>query len=228
MVSIARARRSEPGLAKIFVCIAWLLSGGIDREMLLQTGKLGFSMGHKGGVLMRSLMLSRATAMASGTAIFLVTAMLLAPATLAAGASVESGDAAARNKALARELFAAISRADVAKLDELYADDIVLWTAGALPFSGKRNKAQALEGMKMIDGMFPSGIEFTIVAMTAEGDRVAIEATSKGMHVSGAAYENEYHFLMVVRDGRIVQFKEYMDTLLAKEVLLQPPPATSP
>ena len=135
-------------------------------------------------------------------------------------------DPATANKALARELFAAISRADIAKLDELYADDIVLWTAGTLPISGTRNKAQALEGMQMIDGAFPDGLEFQIVAMTAEGERVAVEATSRGMHHSGVPYENEYHFLLVIRDSRIALFKEYMDTLLAMEVLQRP--ATSP
>lgn len=154
-------------------------------------------------------------------------------------ASLAAGPEAA-NKALARELFDAISRADVAKLDALYADDFEIWTAGALPISGTRTRAQALDGMRMIDGMFPDGITFTIVAMTAEGDRVAVEARSEGMHVSGLPYRNEYHFLIVARDGKIVRFKEYMDTLHAKEVLLAPPaqkeeraeeetaPATSP
>lgn len=127
------------------------------------------------------------------------------------------------NKALARELLAAISRADTARLDELYADDFELWTAGSLPFSGTRTRAQALEGMGMIAGMFPDGISFTIVDMTAEGDRVAIEATSEGMHVSGVPYRNRYHFLVVVRDDRIVRLKEYMDTGLAQDVLMRPP-----
>ena len=137
--------------------------------------------------------------------------------------SARPGDAPERNKALARELFAAMSRADVAKLDELYADDFELWTAGSLPFSGTRTKAQALEGMGLIADMFPDGIEFTILAMTAEGERVAIEAVCDGMHVSGVPYRNQYHFLMVARDGRIVRFKEYMDTGLAQDVLMRPP-----
>ena len=152
------------------------------------------------------------------------------------GVCADTGDETTRNRALAGELFAAISAADVTRLDELYADDIELWTAGSLPFSGSRNKIQALEGMRMIDSMFPNGITFTILGMTAEGNRVAIEATSEGIHVSGAPYRNQYHFLMVVRDGKIVHFKEYMDTLLARDVLLRPPkeaeargaPPTSP
>ena len=130
-------------------------------------------------------------------------------------------DQTERNREIARELFEAISKADVAKLDQLYADDFELWTAGSLPFSGTGNKAEALEGMKMIGSMFPNGLQFTILATTAEGDRVAIEAESKGVAASGVPYNNLYHFLMVVKDGRIHRFKEYMDTQHANEVLVE-------
>ncbi len=130
----------------------------------------------------------------------------------------ESSEAA--NKRVARTFLDALSRADRDAVEEIYADDIELWTAGTMPFSGTSNKAQALEGMKGILGMFPKGLAFSITAMTAEGERVAIEAESDGIHVSGKPYHNYYHFLMVVRDGKIVQFKEYMDTMHAGEVLL--------
>ena len=64
------------------------------------------------------------------------------------------------------------------------------------------------------------GLEFTIRALTAEGERVAIEAESDGIHSSGARYHNQYHFLMTARDGKITGFKEYMDTEHAREVLV--------
>ena len=60
--------------------------------------------------------------------------------------------------------------------------------------------------------VFPQGLAFTIDAMTAEGERVAVEAHSEGRHVSGATYSNEYHFLFVFRDGKLVLLREYMDT----------------
>jgi hypothetical protein len=49
--------------------------------------------------------------------------------------------------------------------------------------------------------------------MTAEGDRVAVEAESKARLANGTLYHNRYHFLFVVRDGRIQVVKEYLDTL---------------
>lgn len=132
-------------------------------------------------------------------------------------------DPAARNREIVAELFDAISRADVAKLDELYAPDFEIWTAGQLPISGTRTRAQALEGMAMIDSMFPDGLTFTVTGLTAEGDRVAVEAESDGVHASGRRYHNQYHFLVVIRDGKIQRFKEYMDTIHAKDVLLAAP-----
>jgi len=123
------------------------------------------------------------------------------------------------NKALVRTFFESLSRADVEAVRELYADDFQLWTAGTLPFSGTSNKAQALEGMRGILSSFPDGLEFSIRAMTAEGERVAVEAESDGVHTSGTRYHNRYHFLLVLRRGRIVQLKEYLDTEHAREVL---------
>ncbi len=75
--------------------------------------------------------------------------------------------------------------------------------------------------MDAILGLFPDGLSFRIKAMTAEGDRVAIEAESYGRHRSGKIYNNHYHFLMVIRDGRVAEFKEYLDTMHANEVLVQ-------
>ena len=96
----------------------------------------------------------------------------------------------------------------------------VPWALGArsrsphasLPFSGTRNVAEAALLMEAILSAFPEGLGFTVKAMTAEGDRVAIEAESFGRHVSGRTYNNQYHFLMVIRDGKVRELKEYFDT----------------
>jgi len=145
---------------------------------------------------------------------------------VAAGCSVAesepSRDAAAEERrAITRALFDALSRSDVAAVDALYAEEFVLWSPGALPFSGTHDKAEALELTKMITAAFPQGLQFTIDAMTVEGERVAVEAHSEGRHASGRDYRNQYHFLVKIRDGKIVMLKEYMDTQHAMDVLLQ-------
>jgi ketosteroid isomerase-like protein len=124
------------------------------------------------------------------------------------------------NKEIARVFLDALSRADVDVVGGLYADDFQLWTAGSLPFSGTSDKAQALQGMPAVLDLFPDGLSFTIKAMTAEGERVAIEAVSEGTTFRGDRYNQTYHFLMRVRDGMVVEFKEYMDTEHARKVLV--------
>jgi ketosteroid isomerase-like protein len=60
----------------------------------------------------------------------------------------------------------------------------------------------------------------TVLSTTAEGDRVAVEAESSGRLVDGRPYENQYHFLLRFDvDGRVLEFKEYLDTLYVFETL---------
>lgn len=127
---------------------------------------------------------------------------------------------ATEHKRIAEAFFAALNRADSAAIATLYADDAVLWTAGTLPISGRFTKAQAIQGMDQILSLFPEGLTFTVTGITAEGERVAIEAESHGRHVSGKTYHNQYHFLMIVRNGKVAEFKEYLDTMHANDVLV--------
>jgi ketosteroid isomerase-like protein len=41
---------------------------------------------------------------------------------------------------------------------------------------------------------------------------VAAEVVCTGEHMNGKSYNNQYHFLFVVRDAQIVAVNEYMDT----------------
>jgi ketosteroid isomerase-like protein len=56
--------------------------------------------------------------------------------------------------------------------------------------------------------------------MTAENERVAVEVNGEAIHASGEPYNNQYHFLLVIKNGKIVELKEYMDTQLAARILL--------
>ena len=124
------------------------------------------------------------------------------------------------NKALAQEMIDALTRNDVDWVAEHYAEDVRLWVTGTLPFSGEQNKAGALASMPAVLDLFPKGLVFSIRSMVAEGDSVAIEANSEGETFRGEMYRQEYHFLMRARDGKIIEWKEYMDTEHARKVLV--------
>lgn len=124
-----------------------------------------------------------------------------------------------RNKTLAQAFFDALNRGDVPALLDAYADDGRCVTMGNTLISGTYTKEQIAAAAGGIFQVFPQGILFTIKAMTAEGERVAVEAESEGQHVSGQLYTNQYHFLMRFRDGKVVEFKEYMDTERVTDIL---------
>jgi hypothetical protein len=133
--------------------------------------------------------------------------------------AVKAPSLEARNKALARRFVDAISRADVAAIVDAYAPDGTCWTAGTMPISGTFGVDQVAAASRGVLTVFPEGLHFTIHAMTAEGERVAIEAESHGRHVSGKLYNNQYHFVLRARRGKIVEWREYMDTMHANDVL---------
>jgi ketosteroid isomerase-like protein len=124
-----------------------------------------------------------------------------------------------KNKKRVEAFFKAMSNSDSAAIVAAYADDGYVQTMGHTLISGKFTKAQISAAAGAIFETFPQGIRFTIKAMTAEGERVAVEAESDGMHISGKRYQNEYHFLFVFRNGELVTLKEYMDTERVTDVL---------
>ncbi len=124
-----------------------------------------------------------------------------------------------RNKQLVQEFFTAMNAGDVAKIVASYADDGYLQTMGRTLISGKYTKTQIQGAAGQIYEVFPQGIQFTIDAMTAEGERVAVEAHSQGRHVSGKLYTNEYHFLFEFRDGKLAVLREYMDSERVTDIL---------
>jgi len=104
----------------------------------------------------------------------------------------------------------------------LLADNATWWVAGKpelFALAGTKTKAQFAEILKGLGTAMPKGLRVTPKAMTAEGDRVALEADSYGELANGKVYNNQYHFLMEVRNGKIQAVREYMDTQHAHAVL---------
>lgn len=103
-------------------------------------------------------------------------------------------------------------------LDERQFTWWILGSPKTFCLAGSRDK----QGFKaLLDGVAanaPGGIKMTPSAWTSQGDRVAMEAESYAI-VGGKVYNNLYHFLHIVRDGKIRIVKEYLDTQHAAEIL---------
>ena len=134
------------------------------------------------------------------------------------------------NKAIVTQFFDALNRGDVDFIVDTYAADGCVQTMGNTLISGIFSRAQIAASAGGIFDVFPQGLKFTVLDMVAEGDKVAVEATSEGKHISGQIYANEYHFLFEFRDGKLLRLKEYMDTERVTDVLCagQRPPAANP
>jgi len=124
-----------------------------------------------------------------------------------------------QNKKITKEFFEALSNGSDKYLD-FYTDESIIWTAGNNAIGGTRTKEEVVSFAQNILSAFPTGITFNIKGMTAEDERVAVEINGEAMHASGATYNNQYHFLLIIKDGKILELKEYMDTQLAAKILL--------
>ena len=98
---------------------------------------------------------------------------------------------------------------------DLVTEDFQWWSSGTGYLD--RAKMQALIGT--LDAIMPQMPEMTIVGTTAEGDRVALEVSGKCELANGRRYDNSYHFLILLRGGRVRMIKEYLDTKLAFDAI---------
>jgi ketosteroid isomerase-like protein len=125
----------------------------------------------------------------------------------------------------ARAFLRASASHDSPTIAALLADDATYWTAGTprlFNYAGERNKAEIVAYMAT-PSIFIGGASVRFGAITAEGDRVAVECETFGTLADGRVYTNAYHYLFTFRDGLIRQVKEYLDTAAAAEFFAKRP-----
>jgi hypothetical protein len=133
------------------------------------------------------------------------------------------------NKGLVRDYFEAIRRGDFERLAVLLApdlhfrcaagtgseDSLVFRSADALLSDVRHNLGE------LYDPAF--GIQPEIRNLVAEDDRVAAEVRIRGRTArTGEPYDNLYAFFFWMRDGRIAEVHEHLDTAYVAAKLLNP------
>jgi ketosteroid isomerase-like protein len=133
-------------------------------------------------------------------------------------------DTAAANKQLVAEFMEVFSAGDVEGILGFLADSATWWVAGTMEgISGTKDKAAFGQMLSAISESTRTGaIRLTPHAWTAEGDRVAVETESYTELKNGRVYNNLYHFLFEVRDGKIQSVREYLDTEHTSAIFLAP------
>lgn len=126
------------------------------------------------------------------------------------------------NKHLVSHFFSHFGNKDVASILAMMTDDATWWIGGKpelFPLSGQKTKAQIGEILNSLVPGTKDGLSITPRGMVAEGNKVAVEAESLGVLANGRTYNNEYHFLIEIRDGKIAVVREYLDTMHTADVL---------
>lgn len=119
------------------------------------------------------------------------------------------------NKQVARNLIEALGKIDTEAFLGLLSDDVMFETPGQTPLCGVKTKAEVAREFPAMRIAVPDGFTFTIHTMTAEDDRVSVELSGKSKTASGMDYNNRYHYALVIQNGLVVSFRDYMDSDLA-------------
>ena len=124
-----------------------------------------------------------------------------------------------RTKEFIQSFFEAMSEGDTDAIVNAYHPEGRVETMGNTLISGNRGLNEIKIFAPSVLESFPNKLKFTIKNITAEDNRVAVEAESSGEHISGKHYNNQYHFLFELKDEKIYRLKEYMDTELVTDIL---------
>jgi ketosteroid isomerase-like protein len=116
------------------------------------------------------------------------------------------------NKRIALELLEVMSD-DFNKARAYLAEDFVWWVPGVGDIAKKLERVVASVKSGVVEP-----IQLKVTGVTAEGDRVAVEAESYAPLKNGKIYNNQYHFLMLLADGKVRVVREYNDTKHVAEV----------
>ena len=123
------------------------------------------------------------------------------------------------NKDTVRKFLNALGRGDSETVASVLADDCVAVCTGTSIVSRTRSRDEIVRTADYFARTMKHGVRFEILSMTAEDNRVSVESEGFSELRNGVAYNNQYHFLFFLRDGKICKLKEYMDTKLADEVM---------
>lgn len=111
------------------------------------------------------------------------------------------------NRQLALDTIQAIADGDRDRMEALMHPAMTWWVIGF----GHFDRATLID--QIIDTFATATVRrIDVIGTTAEEDRVAVQAVSHFDFADGRTLAGKYLFLLVVRDGQVVDGCEYIDT----------------
>jgi ketosteroid isomerase-like protein len=114
--------------------------------------------------------------------------------------------------------FDLIAKGDAKSAFALFTDDVVYDLKGTTPVSGKYKGLASIVAdfftpwRKQIVG----DIVLIVDELIGDGERVVALARGTAKTIHGTAYDNDYAFVFRLRDGKISEVSEYLDTALVE------------
>ncbi len=123
-----------------------------------------------------------------------------------------------RNKNAAAQLIEAVSAGDPDGIRTYMAPEAVWWVMG-FPRGRTMTRDEFIRAScGIIRKVLPDGLNLKVLGMTAEADRVAVEAEGHAYTVDHKLYNNFYHFLFELRGGKVIRAMEYTNPMHGLEV----------
>jgi ketosteroid isomerase-like protein len=121
-----------------------------------------------------------------------------------------------RTEQLAREFFDTLSSGDLEKL-RLLLHEQATWTvmATGIPGAGEKKGRKAIidDFLGPVRGLFvPGDPKIHVDRLMAKGSVAAAEARGVGSFKNGKAYLNRYAFFLEMKDDKVFDLREYMDS----------------
>jgi uncharacterized protein (TIGR02246 family) len=128
-------------------------------------------------------------------------------------------------RAVLQSFLDALVAGDLNGIAASFTEDATWSLHGTLPLAGVRRGRQAIVDFLVGAGALyaPGSQTFTFGEITAEENRAVLEWQVTGTAAAtGKPYDNEYCAVFVMRDGRIAEVREYLDSLHAGDTLFAP------
>jgi ketosteroid isomerase-like protein len=124
------------------------------------------------------------------------------------------------NKQVVLSMYEALNSGDSAGYFARMADDVEITYFGSHRLAGTyHGKTELLKNfVPLLRARLDGSIKLHVKNIIAEADQVVVEATGEARTKDGLSYNNLYCIVLKLRDGVIVQLREYMDTELTKQV----------
>lgn len=126
------------------------------------------------------------------------------------------------NKRIVRQFFEVFSTGDILAIGECLHEDLRWWVAGTLPgLSGTYDKPGICALLGGVAAVYVEGrLPMTVVDMIAEGPRVSAQLECRATLHDGRVYANQLHVFIELRDGKLWQVREYLDTAHCHDIFL--------